>query len=95
MLKRVTVILAVICFFLPSLVCAEFAPQFQESSKDKTDLSTNAPKQSLVNKDEGVMENNVNKNKNVMEGNVNKNKNVMENNVNNKQNVMESNAPVH
>ncbi len=92
MLKRFVIALTIFCFLIPSTVCAEFASQFKKDSADSADLSENAPKNSKVDKDGNVMENNVNTNQKVMENNVNTNQKVMENNVNRNQKVMENNV---
>jgi len=58
MLKRFLAILTVICFIVPAIVCAEFAPQFKESSKGNADLSKSAPTHGQVYKSQGAMEKN-------------------------------------
>lgn len=90
MFKRILMLLAVVCIFLPSVVFAEFAPQFNKSSTDKTDLSSQAPKHGEVYKNNKAMENNVNKNQDVMENKVNMDEQVMENNVKKNKKVMEN-----
>lgn len=95
MFKKILIVVAIFCFFVPSVVCAEMAPQFNKNSTDKADLSKNAPQSSKINRNKNVMESNAaHKNKNVMESNTAiKNKNVMESNAPLKnKNVMEHNA---
>ena len=89
MFKKMITLICAIALLTPVLASAEYAPQFQKSSTDKTDLSAAAPKHGVVYKDETVMENNVNKNEDVMENNVNKNEDVMESNINKQGEVME------
>jgi len=72
-------------------VSAEFAPQFNKSSTDKTDLSSQAPKHGAVYKNNKAMENNASKGGQVMENNVNKGGQVMENNMNKNMNVKGNN----
>lgn len=91
MLKRIFCI-SIICLFFAGSVQAEFAPQFNKNSKDKTDISSQAPKYGEVYKNKGVMENNINRPGTVMERNVNKRGQVMENNVNKPGQVMENNV---
>lgn len=81
----------VFTFFLlaPSLVCAEFAPQFNKSSTDKTNMSNKAPKYGSVYKKEGLTENKIDKSGKIVENNVNKTGQVMESNVNKSGQVME------
>ncbi len=56
MFKRFLAVLAVFCFMVPAIVCAEFAPQFKESSKGNADLSKSAPAHGQVYKSQGAME---------------------------------------
>ncbi len=79
MFKRFLAVLTVVGFMVPSILCAEFAPQFKESSKGKADLSKNAPTHGQVYKSKTAMEKtarhkNVSKNKQVMERNVSQEK---------------------
>ena len=74
MLKRFLAVLTVICFMTPAIVCAEFAPQFKESSKGKADLSDTAPTHGKVFKSRTAMEKTarhkaVSRNKKAMERN--------------------------
>lgn len=94
MFKKLFIIITAVCFFVPSIVCAELAPQFNKSATNKTDISKNVPTHGKIFKKGEVAEKNVNKNGDVMENNVNKNKNIMENNVNQGGNVMENKAPL-
>ena len=75
MFKRFLIILTVVCFLIPSIAGAEFAPQFKESSKGKADLSKSAPTHGKVYKSKNAMEKtarhkSVSKNKQVMERNM-------------------------
>jgi len=88
MLKRIFY-LSIICLFFAGPVQAEFAPQFNKNSKDKTDISSQAPKYGTVYKNKDVMENNVNRPGTVKERNVKKKGQVMEKNLNKGKNVME------
>lgn len=94
MFKKIVIVIAIFCFFIPSVICAEMAPQFNKSSTDKTDLSKNAPQSSKLNQNKNVMESNAPlKNKNVMESNAPlKNKNVMENNAAQSQQLQKMNS---
>lgn len=74
MCKRFISVLTVLCFLVPSIVCAEFAPQFKESSKGTADLSKSAPTHGQVYKSNTSME------KNTHQKNISKNKQVMESN---------------
>ena len=74
MLTRFLAVLTVLGFLIPSIVGAEFAPQFKESSKGKADLSKSAPAHGKVYQHKNVMEKtarhqSVTKNKQVMERN--------------------------
>ncbi|MCP3951044.1 MAG: hypothetical protein GY697_02310 [Desulfobacterales bacterium] len=79
MCKRFISVLTVLCFLVPSIVCAEFAPQFKESSKGKANLSKSAPTHGQVYKSKTAMEKtarhkSVAKNKQVMERNASQEK---------------------
>ena len=74
MRTRFLAVLTVLCFLIPSIAGAEFAPQFKESSKGKANLSKNAPAHGKVFQPKNVMEKtarhkSVAKNKQVMERN--------------------------
>jgi hypothetical protein len=75
MYRRLIAVLTGLCFLVPALVWAEFAPQFKESSKGKTDLSKSAPTHGQVYKSNTTME------KTAVHKNISKNKQVMERNV--------------
>ena len=79
MFKRFLAILTVVGFMVPSILCAEFAPQFKESSKGNTNLSKSAPTHGQVYKSNAAMgktarHKSVTKNKQVMERNVSQEK---------------------
>lgn len=88
MLKRIFC-MSIICLFFAGSAQAEFAPQFNKNSKDKTDISSQAPKYGTVYKHKDVMEKNVNRPGAAMEKNVNKKGQAMEKNLNKGKNVME------
>ncbi len=74
MYTRFLAVLTVLCFLVPSIVGAEFAPQFKESSTGKTDLSKSAPVHGKIYQRKNVMEKtarhkSATKNKQVMERN--------------------------
>lgn len=75
MLKRFLAVLTIVGFMVPPIVCAEFAPQFKESSKGTADLSKSAPTHGQVYKSNAAKE------KNTVHKNVSKNKQAMERNV--------------
>ncbi len=75
MLKRFLAVLTIMGFMVPSIVYAEFAPQFKESSKGTADLSKSAPTHGQVYKSNASM------GKNAQHKNISKNKQVMERNV--------------
>ncbi len=56
MYKRFLAVLTVLCFVFPSIICAELAPQFKESSKGKADLSKSAPAHGNVYKNRTTTE---------------------------------------
>ena len=72
MLKRLLAVLAVLCFVMPSIAGAEFAPQFKESAKGSADLSKSAPVHGKVYKSNSAME------KSTVQKQVGKNIQVME-----------------
>ena len=74
MFKRFLAVFTVICFMVPSIVCAEFAPQFKESSKGTADLSKSAPMRGKVYKSRTAME------KTALHKGVSKNQKAMERN---------------
>ena len=74
MLQRFLAVLTIVGFMVPSIVCAEFAPQFKESSKGTADLSKSAPTHGQVYKSNTSM------GKNTHQKNISKNNQVMESN---------------
>ncbi len=89
MIKKL-ILVTIMCLFATGTIFAEMAPQFNKSAKNKTNMSTTAPKYGKVHKKDEVMERNVNKGGQVMERNVNRGGEVMENNVNKPGQVMEN-----
>jgi hypothetical protein len=79
MYRRLIAVLTGLCFLVPALVWAEFAPQFKESSKGKTDLSKSAPTHGQVYKSKTTME------KAAQHKTVSKNRQMMERNPTNQQ----------
>jgi len=94
MIKKILSIIVVICFLVPSIVCAEMAPQFKKSSKDNTDLSKNAPQHDRMSKGGDVMENKARAGGDVMENKARAGSDVMENKARVGGDVMENKARV-